>query len=56
MARPRTGKTHTGERRETRKNGVTYVYERVTQYDSNTQKTITISEKLKAKSSLAQPK
>ena len=49
MPRPRTGKTHTGERREYRKNGDIYVYERITGYDPKKQKTVTISEHLKGK-------
>jgi hypothetical protein len=33
MAKPITGKTHVGERREKRPNGDIYVYERITAYD-----------------------
>lgn len=49
MSRPRTGKTHVGERREHRKNGDTYIYERVTGYDPEKRKTVTLSERLKGK-------
>lgn len=49
MPRPRTGKTHTGERREYRKNGDIYVYERITGYDPKIRKTVTLSERLKGK-------
>ena len=35
MAKPITGKTHVGERREKRQNGDIYVYERVTVSDVN---------------------
>lgn len=37
---------HIGENRITRKNGVTYVYERTTQYNPETRKTMTTSTKL----------
>jgi hypothetical protein len=50
MAKPITGKTHVGERREKRPNGDIYVYERVTAYDEKTRKTYTVSQKLKGKS------
>lgn len=43
MPRPRTGKTHTSIRRELRKNGDTYLYERTTGYDPETKKTKTLS-------------
>lgn len=43
------GKTHVGERREYRKNGDIYVYERVTAYDKKVKKTYTVSQKLKGK-------
>jgi len=46
MARPFSGKSHTGENRITRKNGVTYVYERTTKYNPETHKTITVSTRL----------
>lgn len=49
MPRPRTGKTHTGERREHRRNGDIYVYERVTGYDPEKRMTVTLSERLKGK-------
>ena len=49
MPRPRTGKIHVGERQEKRKNGDIYVYERVTKYNPETKKTVTVSEKLKGK-------
>lgn len=46
MARPFSGKPHTGENRITRKNGTTYVYERTTQYNQETGKTMTLSTRL----------
>lgn len=49
MAKPITGKTHVGERREKRPNGDIYVYERVTAYNEKTRKTYTVSQKLKGK-------
>lgn len=49
MAKPITGKTHVGERREKRPNGDIYVYERVTACDEKTRKTYTVSQKLKGK-------
>ena len=49
MAKPITGKTHVGERREKRPNGDIYVYERITAYDEKTKKTYTVSQKLKGK-------
>lgn len=49
MAKPITGKTHVGERRETRPNGDVYVYERVTAYDAKARKSYTVSQKLKGK-------
>ena len=49
MAKPITGKTHAGERREKRPNGDIYVYERKTVYDEKTKKTYTVSQKLKGK-------
>jgi len=49
MAKPITGKTHVGERREKRPNGDIYVYERVTAYNEKTKKTFTVSQKLKGK-------
>jgi transposase len=49
MAKPITGKTHVGERRENRPNGDIYVYERVTAYNEKTKKTYTVSQKLKGK-------
>lgn len=49
MSKPITGKTHVGERREKRPNGDVYVYERITAYNEKTQKTYTVSQKLKGK-------
>jgi hypothetical protein len=49
MAKPITGKTHVGERREKRPNGDIYIYERITAYDEKTRKTYTVSQKLKGK-------
>jgi transposase len=49
MAKPVTGKTHVGERRERRPNGDMYIYERVTAYDEKTRKTYTVSQKLQGK-------
>ena len=49
MAKPITGKTHVGERREKRPNGDIYVYERITAYNEKTKKTYTASQKLKGK-------
>ena len=49
MAKPITGETHVGERREKRPNGDIYVYERVTAYNEKTKKTYTVSQKLKGK-------
>jgi hypothetical protein len=49
MAKPITGKTHVGERREKRRNGDIYVYERITGYNEKTRKTYTVSQKLKGK-------
>ena len=49
MAKPITGKTHVGERREKRPNGDIYVYERITAYNEKTKKTYTVSQKLKGK-------
>lgn len=49
MAKPITGKTHVGERREKRPNGDIYVYERITGYDEKAKKTYTVSQKLKGK-------
>ena len=49
MAKPITGKTHVGERREKRPNGDIYVYERITAYNEKTGKTYTVSQKLKGK-------
>ena len=49
MAKPITGMTHTGERREKRPNGDIYIYERVTAYDDKTKKTFNVSQKLKGK-------
>lgn len=49
MAKPITGKTHVGERREKRQNGDIYVYERITGYNEKTRKTYTVSQKLKGK-------
>ena len=46
MARPFSGKSHTGENRIARKNGITYVYERTTKYNPETRKTMTISTRL----------
>jgi len=46
MAKPITGKTHVGERREKRPNGDIYVYERITAYNKETRKTYTVSQKL----------
>jgi hypothetical protein len=44
-----TGKNHVGERREKRPNGDIYVYERITAYNETTQKTYTVSQRLKGK-------
>ncbi len=49
MARPFSGKSHVGENRITRKNGITYVYERTTQYDPKSRKTMTTSTRLLGK-------
>ncbi len=49
MPKPVTGKTHVGERREKRPNGEIYVFERITAYNEKTQKTYTVSQKLKGK-------
>ena len=49
MAKPITGKTHVGERREKRPNGDIYIYERITAYNEKTKKTYTVSQKLKGK-------
>jgi len=49
MAKPITGKTHVGERREKRPNGDIYVFERITAYNEKTRKTYTVSQKLKGK-------
>jgi len=49
MAKPIPGKTHIGERRETRPNGDIYVYERITAYDEKARKTYTVRQKLKGK-------
>ena len=49
MAKPITGKTHVGERREKRPNGDIYVFERVTAYNEKTRKTYTVSQRLKGK-------
>ena len=49
MAKPITGKTHVGERRERRPNGDIYIYERITAYNEKTQKTYTVSQTLKGK-------
>jgi hypothetical protein len=49
MAKPITGKTHVGERREKRLNGDIYVYERITAYNEKTRKTYTVSQTLKGK-------
>jgi len=49
MAKPITGKTHVGERREKRPNGDIYVYERITAYNEKNKKTYTVSQKLKGK-------
>ncbi len=49
MAKPITGKTHVGERREKRPNGDIYVYVRITAYNEKTRKTYTVSQKLKGK-------
>jgi len=49
VAKPITGKTHVGERREKRPNGDIYVYERITGYNEKTRKTYTVSQKLKGK-------
>jgi len=46
MARHFSGKSHTGENRITRRNGVTYVYERTTKYNPETRKTMTVSTRL----------
>ena len=49
MAKPITGKTHVGERREKRPNGDIYIYERITAYNERTRRTYTVSQKLKGK-------
>ncbi|MEA1884660.1 MAG: transposase, partial [Thermotogota bacterium] len=49
MAKPITGKSHVGERREKRPNGDIYVYERITAYNEKTRKTYTVTQKLKGK-------
>ena len=49
MSKRVTGKTHIGERRERRPNGDLYIYERITAYNEKTQKTYTVSQKLKGK-------
>ncbi len=49
MAKPITGKTHVGERREKRPNGDIYIYERITAYNEKTRRTYTVSQKLKGK-------
>ena len=49
MSKPITGKTHVGQRQEKRPNGDIYIYERVTAYNEKTQKTYTVSQKLKGK-------
>ena len=49
MAKPISGKSHIGIRREKRPNGDIYVYERVTAYDPKTKKTRTIEEHMKGK-------
>ena len=49
MSRTYTGKIHVGQRRVTRANGDVYVYERHTQYDRETQKTVTLKNKLLGK-------
>ena len=46
MPRHFSGKVHVGENRITRKNGITYVYERTTQYNQKTKKTMTTSTRL----------
>ena len=49
MAKPVTGKTHVGQRRERRPNGDIYIFERVTAYDENARRTYTVSQKLQGK-------
>jgi len=49
MPRKFSGESHTGERRELRKNGDIYVYERITAYNQQTKKTYTVSQNLKGK-------
>lgn len=49
MSRPFSGKVHVGQSRITRKSGITYVYERTTQYDQQKRKTVTTSSKLLGK-------
>jgi len=49
MPKRTTGKTHVGERREMRPNGDVYIYERITAYEEKTQKTYTVSQRLKGK-------
>ena len=49
MSRHFSGKVHVGENRITRKNGITYVYERTTRYDQKSRKTLTISTRLVGK-------
>ena len=49
MPKQVTGKTHVGERHERRANGDIYIYERITAYNEKTQKSYTVSQKLKGK-------
>lgn len=49
MARPYTGKNTVGESRVTQKNGVIYVYERISKYDRETKTTVTTGRRLKGK-------
>jgi hypothetical protein len=49
MPRPFSGKVHVSQSRITRKSGITYVYERTTQYDQQKGKTVTTSSKLLGK-------
>lgn len=49
MPRHYTGKEYTGLRRVTQKNGDIYVYQRVTRYDREQRKTVTVSNKLLGK-------
>ena len=49
MSRHFTGKQSVGTRKITRPNGDVYVYERTTQYDQKTKKTVTLHNRLLGK-------